>query len=132
LTLQPSEAHIVEEARDLLQLIPPHNSIPKKFSVAARHHVVKEDFSGHGSAFHVMGAPRILEIVRGNFNPPVFHCFPAELAAIVREPLQLFSEAGPCGGGALLCNIFILPFSMNGAAGGTRFLSQRRMGSLEI
>ena len=75
LTLQPSEANIVEEARDLLQLIPPHNSIPKKFSVAARHHVVKEDFSGHGSAFHVMGgAKNIRNCYRGNFNPPVFHC----------------------------------------------------------
>jgi hypothetical protein len=128
LALQPSEANIVEEARDLLQLIPPHNSIPKKFSVAARHHVVKEDFSGHGSAFHVMGAPRILEIVRGNFNPPAFHCFPAELASIVRELLQQFSEAGPCGGGALLCNIFILPFSMNGAARGYPLLEPEEEG----
>lgn len=75
-----------------------------------------------------MGAPRILEIVRGNFNPPVFHCFPAELAAIVREPLQLFSEAGPCGGGALLCNIFILPFSMNGAARGYPLLEPEEDG----
>ncbi|CAL1127397.1 unnamed protein product [Cladocopium goreaui] len=76
LTLQPSEANIVEEARDLLQLIPPYNSIPKKFS----------------------------------------------LSAIVRELLQRFSEASPCGGGALLCNIFILPFSMNGAARGYQLL----------
>ncbi|CAL1162364.1 unnamed protein product, partial [Cladocopium goreaui] len=83
LTLQPSEANIVEEARDLLQLIPPHNSIPKKFSV---------------------------------------------LAAIVRELLQQFSEAGPCGGGALLCNIFILPFSMNGAARGYPLLEPEEDG----
>ena len=117
----------MEEARDLLQLIPPYNSIPKKFSVA-RHHVVKEDFSGHGSAFHVMGAPRILEIVRVNFNFSVFHGFPAELSAIVRELLQRFSEASPCGGGALLCNIFILPFSMNGAARGYPLLEPEEDG----
>lgn len=84
--------------------------------------MVKEDFSGHGSAFHVMGATRISEIVRFNFNLPVFHCFPADLAAIVRELLQQFSEASPCGGGALLCNIFILSFSMNGAARGYQLL----------
>ena len=128
MTLQPSEANIVEEARDLLQLIPLHNSIPKKFSVAARHHVVKEYFSGHGSAFHVMGAPRILKIVTSNFNPLVFHCFPAELAAIVRELLQQFSGAGHCGGGTLLCNIFILPFSMNGAARGYPLLEPEEEG----
>ena len=79
-----------------------------------------------------MWAPRILEIVRGNFNPPVFHCFPAELAAIVRELLQQFSEAGPCGGGALLCNIFILPFSMNGAARGYPLIEPEEDGSVEI
>ena len=63
-------------------------------------------FSGHGSAFHVMGAPRILEIVIEVIL--ILRCFivPAELAAIVRELLQQFSEAGPCGGGALLCNIY--------------------------
>ena len=101
--------------------------------MAARHHVVKEDFSGHGSAFHVMGAPRILEIVIEEVIL-ILRCFivPAELAAIVRELLQQFSEAGPCGGGALLCNIFILPFSMNGAARGYPLLEPEEEGSLEI
>ena len=73
-----------------------------------------------------MGAPRILEIV------PVFHCFPAELAAIVRELLQQFSGAGHCGGGTLLCNIFILPFSMNGAARGYPLIEPEEDGSVEI
>jgi len=54
------------------------------------------------------------------------------LAAIVRELLQQFSEAGPYGSGALLCNIFILPFSMNGAARGYPLLEPEEDGSLEI
>lgn len=78
--------------------------------------------------FMSWGAPRILEIVIEVIL--ILRCFivPAELAAIVRELLQQFSEAGPCGGGALLCNIFTLPFSMNGAARGYPLLEPEEEG----
>ena len=66
LFLQPEEASIVEEARDLLKLIPPHNSTPSNFAVAAWHHMVI--FGGVDiDAFHVMPLQRI-GILRRKFN----------------------------------------------------------------